>query len=182
MCACVEMREMCACVEVREMCAMLFTKVQRGTCPFLSQQRERETLALWGSVERVRGVEESGEHSCVGRRRWLVSCHRASRLVGAYFECVRMVSLSCGATGMAAWAVEATMLRYQITIVSRTDGSASHEYLQGKVHHCSRVYWTLICSLVSPDMEPLDSRVTAIVMATTDIDLDIAVFGAKILD
>ena len=93
-----------------------------------------------------------------------------------------MVSRSCGATGMAAWAVEATMLRYQITIVSRTDGSASREYLQGKVHQRSRVYCTLICSLVSPDMEPLDSRVTAVVMATTDIDLDIAVFSAKILD
>ena len=43
---------------------------------------------------------------------------------------------------MAAWAVEATMLRYQITIVSSIEGSASCEYLQREVCHCSQVYQT----------------------------------------
>ena len=38
------------------------------------------------------------------------------------------------------------------------------------------------CSLVAPDMQPLDSGVTAVVMATTNIDLDIAVLSAKILN
>ena len=37
-------------------------------------------------------------------------------------------------------------------------------------------------SLVAPDVQPLDSGVTAVVMATTNIDLDIAVLGAKILN
>jgi len=46
-----------------------------------------------------------------------------------------IVSLNCGATGMAAWAVEAMMPRYQITIVSSTVGVASSEYLQREVHH-----------------------------------------------
>ena len=39
-----------------------------------------------------------------------------------------------------------------------------------------------VCSLVAPDVQPLDSGVTAVVMATTNIDLDIAVLSAKILN
>ena len=67
-------------VEGREKHAIIFTIVQRGTCPFPSQQRERETLALQGSVERGRGDGESAKHSCGRRKRWLVSCHRPSWL------------------------------------------------------------------------------------------------------
>ena len=76
----VEGWRMCACVEVREKHATIFTRVQRGTCPFPSQQRERETLALQGSVERGRGDGESAKHSCRRRKRRLVSCHRPSWL------------------------------------------------------------------------------------------------------
>ena len=65
----VEGRGMCACEEVWRWGRCIFTIVQRGTCPFPSQQRERETRALWGSVERGRGVEESAELSCGRRRR-----------------------------------------------------------------------------------------------------------------
>ena len=83
---------------------------------------------------------------------------------------------------MAAWAVEATMLRYQMTIVSSIEGSASCEYLQREVCHCRQVYRRFVCSLVASDVQALDPGVTAIVMATTNIDLNIAVFGAKILN
>lgn len=61
-----------------------------------------------------------------------------------YFDWVMIVSLNCGATGMAAWAVEAMMLRYQITIVSSTVGVASSEYLQREIHHMA--VQTLACS------------------------------------
>ena len=44
---------------------------------------------------------------------------------------------------MAAWAVEAMMLRYQITIVSSTVGVASREYLQREIHHSA--VQTLAC-------------------------------------
>ncbi len=47
----------------------------------------------------------------------------------AHLDCCRMVSLRAGESGIAALAVDATMLRYHIAIVSIKLGSSSFLYL-----------------------------------------------------
>lgn len=95
-----------------------------------------------------------------------------------------MVSRSCGATGMAALAVEARMLRYQITIVSSTVGSTSFTNLTSigqmdkPYDHYSHSPNTN--SLATLDKHSPDPSVTSIAMATSNVDLHIAVLTAEI--
>ena len=49
-----------------------------------------------------------------------------------HFDWERMVSLSCGATGIAAFAVDPRILRYQMAMVSSTVGSTSFTNLEAE--------------------------------------------------
>lgn len=61
-----------------------------------------------------------------GRERWGEQELDAQMLcVSSHFDWESMVVRSCGATGIAALAVDAMMLKYHTAIVSKTVGSAS---------------------------------------------------------